>query len=163
MRGSLRQINPPRAAAGRSRYTPGGMNPNVPSATARVPRRALLGLALLSCGLARAADTAPVSLEAARAALESGQALVFDVREPAEHATGVARGARLLPMSQLQQRAREIPADGAPPVLVICNTQNRSRKVVEALRQAGWSDVRYVEGGMSEWVKRGWPVVSPPR
>ena len=130
----------------------------------RFTRRQLLALTLLAAPWAAfAADVASVTLDTARADLDSGRVLVFDVREPSEHATGVAKGARLLPLSQLSQRAKEIPADASQPVLLICNTQNRSRKAADSLRQAGWTNVRYVEGGMSEWVRRGWPVVAPPR
>ncbi len=127
-------------------------------------RRALLTLAVgLALGSAHA-DELSVSLEAARSALESGRSLVVDIREPVEHATGVAAGARLLPMSQLRQRLAEIPNDPAKPVLLICNTQNRSSRTLKALRETGgYTNVRYVEGGMSEWAKRGWPMVKPER
>ncbi len=130
----------------------------------RLARRALLTLAVgLALGSAHA-DELSVSLEAARSALESGRSLVVDIREPVEHATGVAAGARLLPMSQLRQRLAEIPNDPAKPVLLICNTQNRSSRTLKALRETGgYTNVRYVEGGMSEWAKRGWPMVKPER
>ena len=68
---------------------------------------------------------------------------------------------RLLPVSQLDKRVGEIPKDPSQPVLIICNTQNRSSKVVAALREAGWTNVRFVNGGMSEWAKRGWPMFKP--
>lgn len=126
-------------------------------------RFAALFLAALALPLAGAAAADPdsVSLDAARADLEAGRAIVFDVREPAEHATGVAKGARLLPMSQLNARAGEIPQDPKTPVYLICNTQNRSSATLRALRQHGWAHVRYVSGGMSEWNRRGWPLVKP--
>jgi len=66
--------------------------------------------------------------------------VLIDIREPAEHATGVAAGARLL---------------------LICNTHNRSSATLRALRQRGHSHKRYVTGGMSEWARRGWPMVAP--
>jgi rhodanese-related sulfurtransferase len=102
-----------------------------------------------------------VSLDAARAAHESGQAVLIDIREPIEHATGVAAGARLLPMQQLSRRVSEIPTDPAKPVLLICKTQNRSSATLRALRERGYAHVRYVDGGMSEWARRGWPLVKP--
>jgi len=108
---------------------------------------------------AQASDAVP--LQTAREAHEAGTALLIDIREPDEHARGVAAGAKLLPMSQLRQRVSEIPADPARPVLLICNTQNRSSATLKALRQHGYGHVRYVHGGMAEWVRRGWPVVSP--
>jgi rhodanese-related sulfurtransferase len=108
---------------------------------------------------AQTADAVP--LAAAREAHEAGTALLIDIREPDEHARGVVAGAKLLPMSQLRQRVSEIPADPARPVLLICNTQNRSSATLKALRQQGYAHVRYVHGGMAEWVRRGWPVVNP--
>lgn len=128
-------------------------------------RRRLLGLLpLLVAVPVRAqsvADADAVSLEHARAEHEAGRAVLIDIREPAEHATGVAAGARLLPMRQLARRLAEIPTDTARPVLLICNTQNRSAATLRALRQHGYSHVRYVSGGMSEWARRGWPMVRP--
>ena len=119
-----------------------------------------LTMGLAACGEAgNAADV--VSLDRARAESEAGRAVLIDIREPQEHATGVANGARLLPMSQLNKRVNEIPKDPAQPVLIICNTQNRSSKVVQAMREAGWTNVRYVHGGMSTWAKNGWPMIKP--
>lgn len=102
-----------------------------------------------------------VTLEQAREALSKGTAIVIDIREPEEHARGVAAGAVLLPMSQLRTRVQEIPNTGDRPVYLICNTQNRSSTTLRALRPHGYSHVRYVQGGMSDWVRRGWPVVAP--
>lgn len=116
---------------------------------------------LVACSPETAQDPLRVSLEEGRQLFESRQALMFDIREPKEHATGVAPGALLLPMSQLKQRAGEIPKDPAQPVLIICNTQNRSSKAVRAMKEAGWSNVRYVHGGMSAWARNGWPMVQP--
>jgi rhodanese-related sulfurtransferase len=106
-----------------------------------------------------AAQGAIVSLELARSEHESGRALLVDIREPEEHATGATAGALLLPMRQLSARITELPRDR--PVLLICNTQNRSRATYEALRERGYTNLRYVNGGMSEWVRRGWPTTKP--
>ena len=102
-----------------------------------------------------------VALDVARAEHEAGRAVLIDIREPEEHATGVAAGARLLPMRQLNQRLAEIPVRADQPVLLICNTQNRSSATLRALRERGYGHVRFVSGGMSEWARRGWPLVRP--
>ncbi|AOW12008.1 hypothetical protein LPB72_13440 [Hydrogenophaga crassostreae] len=121
-----------------------------------------LSAGLTACSASDAAnDPLRVGIEEGRQLFESHQVTLFDIREPDEHATGVAEGASLLPMSQLQKRVNEIPNDPAQPVLIICNTQNRSSKVAEALKDAGWNNVRYVQGGMSTWAKNGWPMVKP--
>ena len=110
---------------------------------------------------ARAADPLEVSLEQARADHLAGRATLIDIREPEEHATGVAAGAQLLPMRQLARRIAEVPDNPDRPVLLICNTQNRSGATTRALRERGYSNVRFVRGGMSEWARRGWPLVKP--
>jgi rhodanese-related sulfurtransferase len=102
-----------------------------------------------------------VSLEAARDALLQSSAIVIDIREPSEHATGVAKGARLLPMSQLGSRLSELPKAADQRVLLICNTQNRSAKVAGQLRAAGYTNISYVTGGMSQWASQQWPMVKP--
>jgi rhodanese-related sulfurtransferase len=137
---------------------------SAPAAASRLRRRALVTMLLLGSVVAPArADDLSVSLEEARAAWESGRALLIDIREPNEHATGVAAGALLLPMSQIGRRLAEIPVAPDKPVLLICNTQNRSSRTLKALRERGYGHVRFVNGGMSEWAKRGWPMVAPPR
>ncbi len=105
--------------------------------------------------------TDSVTLDFARAELEAGRVILIDIREPNEHALGVAKGAQLLPMRQLGTRLSEIPTTTDKPVLLICNTQNRSSSTLAALRERGYPHVRYVQGGMSEWMRRGWPVVKP--
>ncbi len=119
-----------------------------------------LGLSLSACSQT-VASTDSVTLEFARAETEAGRAILIDVREPDEHATGVAKGAQLLPMRQLSARLAEIPSAANKPVLLICNTQNRSSASLSALRERGYKNLRFVQGGMSEWNRRGWPLVKP--
>ena len=129
--------------------------------------RRQLALAALGLGLsltalrAGAAGNDSVTLDVARSELEAGRVTLIDIREPNEHATGVAKGAKLLPMSQMNTRMGEIPSATDKPVLLMCHTQNRSSKTLAALRQQGFKNVRFVEGGMSEWNRRGWPIVKP--
>lgn len=123
----------------------------------------VLGFAAYVIALPASAQTAPssVSLEVARDALENSTAIVIDIREPDEHATGVAAGTRLLPMSQLGKRLGEVPKSSDQLVLLICNTQNRSARVADQLRAAGYTNITYVNGGMSQWARQQWPMVKP--
>lgn len=119
----------------------------------------VLGIALMACS--GGPDLPGVSLDQARADHEAGRIVLVDIRESKEHATGVAAGAQLLPMSQLGQRLGEIPQSTDKPVYLICNTQNRSQAVLSGLVDKGYKHVHYVQGGMSEWARRGWPMVAP--
>ena len=131
-------------------------------------RRSALALGAAFCSpfaFSQSHSNEQISLAEARRLHESGAAVLIDIREPSEHATGVAAGTKLLPMSQLSQRYKEIPLDPAQPVLLICRTQNRSSSTLRSLRkqlgEQAYAHVRYVDGGMSEWDKRGWPMVKP--
>ena len=120
---------------------------------------AILILALSACSSGNAADK--VSLQQARIDHEAGRALLIDIRETREHQTGVAQGALLLPMSQLPQKQSLIPKNPEQPVLLICNTQNRSKASLAKLKEQGYQNIKYVDGGMSEWASKGWPMVKP--
>jgi rhodanese-related sulfurtransferase len=118
----------------------------------------LIGLLI---SLFAAASSAPVSLDEMRTALAKQSAVVIDIREPFEHATGVAQGTLLIPMRQLAKRLSELPKPDGKPLMVVCNTQNRSSKIVEQLQAAGFTNARYVQGGMSEWNARKLPTTRP--
>ena len=130
-------------------------------------RRAMVSALAMCLGWAAAGCTqattgaGAVSVEVARAEHEAGRAVLIDIREPDEFATGVVAGAKLLPMRQFAARLGEIPTDPNMPVLLVCHTQSRSSATLRALRERGYSHVRYVHGGMSEWARRGWPMVKP--
>ena len=106
---------------------------------------------------------AQVSLDEARSLVGNSSVTVLDIREPDEHATGVAKGMKLIPISTLESWLNELPKNSNSRVLLICNTQNRSSAVAKELRSRGFTNVEYVRGGMSEWARRGWTLESPTK
>lgn len=96
-----------------------------------------------------------VTIEDLESHLEAG-GLVVDVREAVEYDAGHVPGAIALPMSELQQRWREIPADQGR-VHVVCAVGGRSMSVATALREAG-IDAVTVAGGTAAWIQSGRPV-----
>ena len=102
-----------------------------------------------------------VTLDDMRIALETSSTMVIDIREPHEHATGVAKDAKLIPMSQLGTRLAELPKPGEEAFMVICRTQQRSVSVVAQLQSMGYTNARFVDGGMSLWAQQAWPMVQP--
>ncbi len=99
--------------------------------------------------------TSDVSVDEALTLLESG-ALLLDVREQDEWDAGHAPQATLIPMSQLQARATEIPQDRT--IICVCHVGGRSAMVTGALNRGGWQAVNLV-GGMAAWQVAGHPVV----
>ena len=87
--------------------------------------------------------------------LERGEAVLLDVREPAEWAAGHAPQARHLPLGLLTPEA--VPQDR--PVIAVCRSGNRSGRAAETLAAAG-RRVHNLAGGMKAWSRTGLPVVT---
>ncbi|MDE2497584.1 MAG: ThiF family adenylyltransferase, partial [Xanthomonadaceae bacterium] len=85
-------------------------------------------------------------------------ALLLDVREPYEHATGMAEGAVALPLGEVLQRIAEIAPDRSREILAICAHGPRSLRAAQALQQLGYSSVVSVAGGTARWIEEGLPV-----
>jgi rhodanese-related sulfurtransferase len=79
-------------------------------------------------------------------------AVVVDVREPSEHATGHLPGAKLIPSHELRARLYEIPKD--VPVYLLCATGARSLELITFMRAIGY-DAWSVSGGMCAWHRSG--------
>lgn len=95
-----------------------------------------------------------IDIPTLRERLEAGAVLV-DVRQPDEYEEARAPGARLIPLTELVERADEVPTEGT--VYVICRSGGRSLKAVEHLRSRGVDAVN-VEGGTLAWIEAGNPV-----
>lgn len=87
-------------------------------------------------------------------------ALLVDVREPEEYASGHVPGALNVPQSELASRIDELPRDGR--VYVICKGGMRSARAAQFLAQVGFRHVTNVTGGTTAWIAAGQPVESTP-
>jgi sulfur dioxygenase len=83
---------------------------------------------------------------------------VVDVREPAEFTgpLGHIRAAKLIPLGELQTRVAELGRD--LPIVTVCRAGSRSAQAFNILRQAGFSQVANLAGGMLRWRAEGLPV-----
>ncbi|PGH53179.1 molybdopterin biosynthesis protein MoeB [Azospirillum palustre] len=96
-------------------------------------------------------------------ALQRDGALLVDVREDEETATGSPAGALRLPRGFLELRIEEKAPDPARPLLLMCAGGTRSLFAAEDLLRLGYRDVRSVAGGFSAWKAGGLPVEVPPQ
>jgi rhodanese-related sulfurtransferase len=97
--------------------------------------------------------------------------LVIDVREPDSLAgTGVAPGAKNVPLGVLAIKAdRELPEemrdpqlqDRAQPVIVTCMRGGQAALGAKTLKDMGFTNVSYMEGGMTGWKEAGLPTEQP--
>jgi glyoxylase-like metal-dependent hydrolase (beta-lactamase superfamily II)/rhodanese-related sulfurtransferase len=88
--------------------------------------------------------------------VESGEAVVVDVREPFEWIEGHVPGAMHLPMFEAVRRAAELPSDR--PKAVVCAGGLRSSTTISALKRHVPGPWLNVTGGMSAWLKAGYGV-----
>ena len=85
--------------------------------------------------------------------------VVVDVREPFEWDEGHIEGAVHLPMGEAVRRLAEVPRDR--PKAVLCAGGLRSSTVISALARQGIGHWFNVSGGMTAWLKAGYPTVKP--
>ncbi|MBX3357750.1 MAG: hypothetical protein KF745_04910 [Phycisphaeraceae bacterium] len=88
------------------------------------------------------------------AAGTSDGTLLVDCRRQNEWETCRIEGAVLIPMEEIAMRLDELEGpDGERdrPIIVQCHTGRRSLKVTHLLREAGFSDVKSMAGGIELW------------
>lgn len=85
------------------------------------------------------------------------KAVLIDVREPAEFATGHAMGARNVPLAALDG-GKGLPANKALPLVVLCATGARAPRAVAQLRKAGFATVHTLAGGTAAWREANLPI-----
>lgn len=82
-----------------------------------------------------------------------GDFVLFDIRKPSEIEKYKIDDRRLLaiPMHELQERAKEIPA--GKDIVVVCQIGSRSYEAARTVRGLGFDSVTWLEGGLSCWQK----------
>jgi sulfur dioxygenase len=83
---------------------------------------------------------------------------IVDVREPEEFTgpLGHIRGAKPIPLGMLAERVGELAHDR--PIVAVCRAGSRSAQATAILREAGFSDVANLAGGMLRWRAEGHAV-----
>ena len=97
------------------------------------------------------------TLEATQLMNQPG-ALVLDVREGAEFASGHLPRARHIPLGELAKRVDEIAKFKEKPVIVTCRSGARSGSACRTLKNAGFTKVFNLKGGVPAWEQASLPV-----
>ena len=84
-------------------------------------------------------------------------ALVVDVRDPGEFGTGHILGARNVPLARIDAGEVDIKAKDKP-VILCCDTGNRSSKAAAGLKKLGFTNIVNLSGGIGAWRQAGLPV-----
>jgi rhodanese-related sulfurtransferase len=87
-------------------------------------------------------------------------AVLLDVREASELASGKLPNAVHIPLSQLKDRVGELAKYAARPVVVYCARGQRSRGAAATLAKGGFAAIYQLQGGINAWKSAGLPVES---
>ena len=90
--------------------------------------------------------------------LYNDDALVLDVREDKEYASGHIPKAKHIPLGQLASRLQELDKYKGKPILVTCRSGQRSARACGILKKAGFETVYNQAGGIIAWERANLPV-----
>lgn len=97
-----------------------------------------------------AASKTSVSVSELRDFMRDGAVVVLDVRSSPEFTEGHVEGALHLPIEGLPHSARELPKDKR--IVTVCSKGGgRSENAASLLREQGWSNAFWLQGGYFEW------------
>lgn len=113
-------------------------------------------------------DKRAISTQDAQDILDAGGILI-DIRTPMEwEATGVIDKSMLITFynqnakSQLWGFIKELSNNNIKkntPIVLICNSGFRTKKALEELNAQGFSDIKFVDGGILQWKKDKLPLI----
>jgi rhodanese-related sulfurtransferase len=85
-------------------------------------------------------------------------AIIIDVREPAEFSAGHVLGAKNVPLARLAAPTPDLVKRKERPVIVYCDGGDRAGKAAAALKKAGFTRVINLAGGIKAWQDAGLPL-----
>ena len=100
------------------------------------------------------------SLTPARAVqlINREKAVVIDVCEAEDFATGHVTGAKNVPVSQLEERLPTVIKNKALPVVLVCASGARANRAVAIAKKLGYDNAQALAGGMKAWREASLPV-----
>jgi rhodanese-related sulfurtransferase len=90
--------------------------------------------------------------------LNDDNVFCIDVREDKELDGGIIKGARHIPVSQLNTHLNELEKHKNNPVLVYCRSGSRSAHACNTLTKQGFEDVSNLAGGIIAWESANLPL-----
>lgn len=85
--------------------------------------------------------------------------VVLDVRDKNDFRAGHIVDALNIPHTQIKQRIAELDAHKDKPVIVVCKLGQNAGLAARALKQAGFTQVYKLGGGITEWTSEQLPLV----
>ena len=99
-----------------------------------------------------------VSVQQAVQLINRRDAMVLDVRDASEFASGHIPNARHVPAGEVEKRMKELEKWKQRPVIISCRSGTRSAAASAALRKNGFQEVFTLKGGILGWQQASMPL-----
>ena len=86
------------------------------------------------------------------------KAVVIDICEASEFATGHVGGAKNVPLSQLEDKLPSVVKNKALPVILVCQSGARSSRALAIAKKLGYDKAQSLSGGLTAWRTANLPV-----
>jgi molybdopterin/thiamine biosynthesis adenylyltransferase/rhodanese-related sulfurtransferase len=87
--------------------------------------------------------------------------VLIDVREPDEFDQGAIPGSVHIPRGNLESRIAGVVPDLSAPIVITCQSGQRSAFAARSLEELGYEDVASLAGGFGGWKQNGLPWSAP--
>lgn len=104
---------------------------------------------LADAARAKVDEVAPADV----AALIADGAIALDIRDPDEHAKDHIPGSLNISRGKLEMNVEEALPDLDRVILCYCNVNNRGALSAASLRDMGYTNARFIGGGLNAWRK----------
>ena len=86
------------------------------------------------------------------------RAVVVDVSETGEYASGHVGGAKNVPVGQLEQRLPEVIKNKGVPLILVCPNGMRAKRALAIAKKLGYDKAQVLAGGLKGWKDATLPV-----
>ena len=113
---------------------------------------------MLAWPLIRGSGAGTLTAQGAVQLINRERAVLVDVREPEEFATGHMIGAKNVPLNQLDEKLASTVKNKTVPLLLVCATGARAQRAVAMAKKLGYEQAQAVAGGLKAWKEANLPV-----
>lgn len=117
-------------------------------------------LLLAACGSSSGANGSTLGVDDFARLVATDGVVVLDVRTPAEFDSGHLAGAVNIDVEQPDFGTKIADLDTSASYAVYCRSGNRSSVATAAMKDAGFTHVQDLKGGVTAWSQAGQPVVT---
>jgi rhodanese-related sulfurtransferase len=114
--------------------------------------------AMLVWPLVQGAGRSGVSAAGAVQLINRERAVVVDVSESEEFATGHVSGSKNVPVGQLERRLPEVVKNKTVPLILVCPSGIRAKRALAVAKKLGYEKAQVLAGGLKAWKDANLPV-----